>query len=130
MWLRYNLPAVTIGGWYQGGRGATDPPDFEIYVFGPPRFQHQKLTNIGWKSLSQGKFFAIGLCGHSYVEFKELIHNPSLPIIFRPPQVVTCTSTSGNSKLSSTRAQHRPRMGDSDHLYSQLAACEMATRVW
>ena len=35
---------------------------------------------------------------HSYVEIKELIHNPRLPILFRPPppppQVVTCSSAS------------------------------------
>ena len=38
----------------QGGRGGhapPPPPDFKINAFGPPpRFPHQMLTNIGWKS--------------------------------------------------------------------------------
>ena len=37
-----------IGGGTRGAGGATAPPDFKIYAFGPPRFQNQKLTNIGW----------------------------------------------------------------------------------
>ena len=72
----------------------------------PPRFQNQKLTNIGSKSLLSMKysfsgvtfmrFFARDLCIHSYMEIKELIPNPRLPILFRPPppQVVTCSSAS------------------------------------
>ena len=39
-----------IGGGTRGAEGATAPPDFKIYAFGPPRFPHEMLTNIGWKS--------------------------------------------------------------------------------
>ena len=34
----------------QGDRGGHGPPNFKIYAFGPPRFPHEMLTNIGWKS--------------------------------------------------------------------------------
>ena len=42
------------------------------------------------------RVFARGLCVHSYVEIKEHIHNSRLSILFRPPQVVTCSSASGD----------------------------------
>ena len=72
---------VYIGGGTRGAGGATAPPDFKIYAFGPPRFQNQKLTNIGWKSLlsmyysfsSIAFMRARGLCIHSYLEIKEPI---------------------------------------------------------
>ena len=35
------LEVYIIGGGTRGAGGATAPPDFKIYVFGPPRFQHQ-----------------------------------------------------------------------------------------
>ena len=41
----------------------------------------------------------ISLCVHivhSYMEFQKLIHNPKFLILFRPPQVVTCSSASEN----------------------------------
>ena len=42
-----NSCGVNIGGGTRGAGGATAPPDLKIYTFGPPRFQNQKLTNIG-----------------------------------------------------------------------------------
>ena len=48
-----------IGGGTRGAGGATAPPDFKIYAFGPPRFAHPKLTNFGWKS-----FLSIMLVSH------------------------------------------------------------------
>ena len=45
--LAWELCRRCIGGGTRGARGATAPPDFKIYAFGPPRFQDQKLTNIG-----------------------------------------------------------------------------------
>ena len=41
--------AVSIGGGTRGAGGATAPPDFKIYAFGPPRFAHPKLTKIIFK---------------------------------------------------------------------------------
>ena len=38
-----------------------------------------------FSSVTFMRFFARGLCIHSYVGIKELIHNPRLPILFRPP---------------------------------------------
>ena len=43
------------------------------------------------------RLFARGLC---YVEIKELIHNQRLLILFRPPQVVTCSSASASYRSS------------------------------
>ena len=43
----YLARTVIIGGGTRGAGGATAPPDFKIHAFGPPRFQDQKLTNIG-----------------------------------------------------------------------------------
>ena len=35
-----------IGGGTRGAEGATAPPDFKIYAFGPPRFSYKKLIYI------------------------------------------------------------------------------------
>ena len=63
---------IYIGGGTRGAGGAMAPADFKIYAFGPPRFQNQKLTNSGWKSLLSMyysfssvifmRFFARSLC--------------------------------------------------------------------
>ena len=45
------LEVYIIGGGTRGAGGATAPPDFKIYVFGPPQISTPELTNIGWKSL-------------------------------------------------------------------------------
>ena len=37
---------VTIGGGTRGAEGATAPPDFKIYAFGPPRLSYKKLIYI------------------------------------------------------------------------------------
>ena len=82
----------------QGGQGDhTPPPRFQNICSPPPPPQISKPENkqhwleITFKHVLQFlKFFARGLCIHSYMEIKELIHNPRSPFLFSPPpQVVT-----------------------------------------
>ena len=88
------LLPIYIGGGTRGARGATAPPDFKIYAFGPPRFQNQKLTNI-----------ARGLCVHVAMwKSKNLSTIQGCPFLFRPPQVVTCSSASDIYRAGSTGA--------------------------
>ena len=120
----------------QGGRGGHGPPRFQNICFRPPppppRFQHQILTNIGWKSLlsmyyivsSSVTFRRVFCCGHSYVEFQELIHNHRLPILFRPPQVMTCSSASVHDIIVGLYCQNNTTTGqrrlDTRHIASSL----------
>ena len=81
------------------GAGGPWPPRFQNICFrpGPPRFHSQKLTNIGYieitfkhvvqflKYVTFMRFYARGLCIHSYMEIKALIHNSRFPILFSPP---------------------------------------------
>ena len=43
-----------------------------------------------FSSVTFMRFFARGLCMHSYMEIKELIHNPRLPILFLAPPQLGC----------------------------------------
>ena len=90
----------------QGGRGGHGPPRFQNICFRPPQISRPEINyNQHWlvitfkacmyysfSSVTFMRVFVRGLCIHSYVEIKELIHNPRLPILLRPPQVVTCSS--------------------------------------
>ena len=93
-----------IGGGTRGAGGAMAPPDFKIYAFGPPRFQHQKLTNIGWKSLLSmyysfssetfRRVFLLEVCADIATWNSKNYPQSQVAHFISPPQVMTCSSTS------------------------------------
>ena len=88
-----------------------------------------------FSSVTFMRVFVRGLCIHSYVEIKELIHNPRLPILLRPPQVVTCSSAPDNSLQSEINeglklSEQYNRNYRSQVTYDRGQNCSVIGGVW
>ena len=104
----------------QGGRGGhcpPPPPRFGNVCFRAPQIStpdiNQHWLEIIFKPIHDSfscvtfmRTFVLNLYVYNnYVELQEPIQNPKFPILFRPPQVVTCSSASAMDKSLPQRLQ-------------------------